>query len=252
MSEPENFLARWSRRKQAADASDSAARDETLRETDGTVRAPQSHLDDANKSPADATVPRVGVPDPAGTREASFDLRSLPPIETITAETDIRGFLAPGVPVDLARAALRRAWGTDPKIRDFVGLADYAWDYHAPGSMPGFGPLEMTDELRQAVARILGPPDRGKAHARDDAAPAEPGPYKNTNGFNASEAAARLPQQVSARSDGDSAGTGIPEDRTCGELTPRDRESPATQHGSRQSESFGSTARRNHGGALPR
>ena len=75
---------------------------------------------------------------------------------SITAATDIRAFLAPGVPAELTRAALRRAWSADPKIRDFVGLADYDWDYHAPGSMAGFGPLEMTDELRRQVARIVG------------------------------------------------------------------------------------------------
>ena len=56
----------------------------------------------------------------------------------------------------MTQAALRRAWSADPDIRDFVGLADYAWDYHTPGSMPGFGPLEMTDDLRRVVARILG------------------------------------------------------------------------------------------------
>ena len=44
-------------------------------------------------------------------------------IESITADTDIRAFLAPGVPVQLTRAALRRVWETDPAIRDFVGLA---------------------------------------------------------------------------------------------------------------------------------
>ena len=43
-----------------------------------------------------------------------------------------------------------------PKIRDFVGLADYDWDFNTPGAIPGFGPLEMTDELRRQVARIVG------------------------------------------------------------------------------------------------
>jgi hypothetical protein len=80
----------------------------------------------------------------------------LPPIETITAESDIRAFLAPGVPPELTRAALRRAWAADPKIRDFVGLADYDWDFNAPGAMTGFGSLEMTDELRQQIARMVG------------------------------------------------------------------------------------------------
>jgi Protein of unknown function (DUF3306) len=89
--------------------------------------------------------------------DSTFEPASVPPIESITADTDIRAFLAPGVPGDLARAALRRAWATDPKIRDFVGLADYDWDFNAPGSLPGFGSLEMTDELRQIAAQVVGP-----------------------------------------------------------------------------------------------
>jgi hypothetical protein len=89
--------------------------------------------------------------------DSTFDLASVPPIESITADTDIRAFLAPGVPAELARGALRRVWATDPKIRDFVGLADYDWDFNAPGSLPGFGSLEMTDELRQIAAQVFGP-----------------------------------------------------------------------------------------------
>ncbi len=91
-----------------------------------------------------------------GSTEPVFDLTTLPSIETITAETDIRAFLAPGVPTELKLAALRRAWATDPKVRDFVGLADYDWDFHTPGALPGFGPLEMTDDLRREVNRIVG------------------------------------------------------------------------------------------------
>jgi len=37
-----------------------------------------------------------------------------------------------------------------------VGLADYDWDFNAPGAMTGFGSLEMTDELRQQIARMVG------------------------------------------------------------------------------------------------
>jgi hypothetical protein len=98
-----------------------------------------------------------------------LDLALLPPIESITAHTDIRAFLAPGVPRELAAAALRRAWSVDPAIRDFVGLAEYAWDFNTPGSMPGFGPLEMTNDLRQVVARVLGdsPAETGAAGSRN-------------------------------------------------------------------------------------
>jgi hypothetical protein len=90
--------------------------------------------------------------------DSPFDPASVPPIESITADTDIRAFLAPGVPGELACGALRRAWATDPKIRDFVGPADYDWDFNDPGSLPGFGSLEMTtDELRQISAQVFGP-----------------------------------------------------------------------------------------------
>ena len=60
------------------------------------------------------------------------------------------------MPAELTRAALRRAWAADPRIRDFVGLAENDWDFNAPGAIAGFGPLEMTDELRRQVARMVG------------------------------------------------------------------------------------------------
>jgi hypothetical protein len=56
----------------------------------------------------------------------------------------------------LTRAALRRAWAADPQIRDFVGLADYDWDFNTPGAIAGFGSLEMTDELRRQVVQMVG------------------------------------------------------------------------------------------------
>jgi hypothetical protein len=147
MSETENFITRWSRRKRKA------AEDAEATRSSGVVdAAPEcAHPKEDQREGDDA--PRGGASD----RPASApDPTKLPPIETITAESDIRAFLAPGVPPELTRAALRRAWAADPKIRDFVGLADYDWDFNAPGAMTGFGSLEMTDELRQQIARMVG------------------------------------------------------------------------------------------------
>jgi hypothetical protein len=165
MSDRETFLARWSRRKHAAaeepaDAESSAVSapaasaapvegGEPAEVTAGAESSHEGDLASAARRP-DAIAPL-------------FDPASLPPIESIAADTDIRAFLAPGVPPGLTRAALRRAWVADPKIRDFVGLADYDWDFNAPGSMAGFGPLEMTEELRQIAARIVGPLSAGPA-----------------------------------------------------------------------------------------
>lgn len=133
----ENFLRRWSQRKQAA-------RDgvrETV-ETSGSAKA-RPELSPGVIAPADVNGPGI---DPA----------SLPPVESINAASDIRAFLAPGVPGEVTRAALRRAWVTDPTIRDFIGLAENQWDFTRPDGVPGFGSLELTPELRRMVARLVG------------------------------------------------------------------------------------------------
>jgi hypothetical protein len=155
MSNPEGFLTRWSRRKHAAALeseeiiSSEAPSPAALEEAAGKERTSETKCLDGDSG----ILPSTGL----DTAAPPFDPLSVPPIESITADTDIRGFLAPGVPPGLTRAALRRAWTADPKIRDFVGLADYDWDFNAPGSMAGFGPLDMTDELRRMAARIVGP-----------------------------------------------------------------------------------------------
>jgi Protein of unknown function (DUF3306) len=158
MSDRETFLARWSRRKNAAAAETADAQFPAM-PASGGPEAPVEGMEPASGAGGiedlhgkDAA-PAVRRPDGV---EPLFDLKNLPAIESIAADTDIRAFLAPGVPPELVRAALRRAWAADPKIRDFVGLADYDWDFNAPGSMAGFGPLEMTEELRQVAARIIG------------------------------------------------------------------------------------------------
>jgi hypothetical protein len=149
MSETENFITRWSRRKRKA------AEDAEATRSSGAVDAASegAHPNEDQREAGDAPRARGGESDRP---ESLPDPTKLPPIETITAESDIRAFLAPGVPPELTRAALRRAWAADPKIRDFVGLADYDWDFNAPGAMTGFGSLEMTDELRQQIARMVG------------------------------------------------------------------------------------------------
>ena len=128
----EEFLARWSRRK---------------REAKAAVDAP----------------PPAETPDPApsATAEnpanAEVDLANLPPVESITAATDVTAFLRQGIPPELSRAALRRAWAADPAIRDFVGLAENAWDFNDPHAMPGFGPLDCSEEqLGALLDRIVG------------------------------------------------------------------------------------------------
>jgi Protein of unknown function (DUF3306) len=119
MSEHEDFLSRWSRLK---------------RESEPTVD----------------TVPGTDTaPAPV------FDVATLPPIESIVADSDIRPFLALGVPAELTRAALRSAWAADPAIRDFVGIAESQWDFNDPAAIPGFGPLGVAEYARALETRAL-------------------------------------------------------------------------------------------------
>jgi hypothetical protein len=139
MSEPENpgenFLRRWSRLKQATGSGAPASTEPRQSE-----HAEPGALPDVNTQ----------IDPPA------FDPSSLPPIESLTAASDIRAFLAPGVPEELSRAALRRAWVSDPTIRDFVGIAENQWDFTRPDDVPGFGSLEVTVELRRIVDQLIG------------------------------------------------------------------------------------------------
>jgi hypothetical protein len=94
-------------------------------------------LRDAASVPTQATVD-LGQRLPT---QSPFDPTKLPPIESIGAGSDIRPFLVSGVPADLTRAALRRAWSTDPTIRGFIGLSENSWDFGAQDGIPGFGSL---------------------------------------------------------------------------------------------------------------
>jgi hypothetical protein len=79
-------------------------------------------------------------------------LEALPVIDSITATTDIRAFLRPGVPDGLKHAALRQAWATDPAIRDFVGIAENQWDFNKPQNVPGFGLLDPSPNFQPLVS----------------------------------------------------------------------------------------------------
>lgn len=152
MSDQENFLARWSRRKREA---------EHEHTQDGPQKAASIAETDAEATPTleeeCAEVVRAGAERKADAAQApAVDLTKLPTIESITAATDIRPFLGAGVPEELKYAALRRAWVVDPAIRDFVGIAENQWDFTAPGGAPGFGPLLPVDDVRRLVAEIVG------------------------------------------------------------------------------------------------
>ena len=139
------FLSRWSRRKLEIKRADEAAPPE----------------------PPEATPDAA----PAAEELSPEELAALPPVESLTAESDIGAFLRKGVPQALRNAALRRAWALDPEIRDYSGDArDYAYDWNVPGGVPGSGPLDADTDLARMVEDVFG--RQHEPETREQAAPA--------------------------------------------------------------------------------
>lgn len=145
MSEQEKFLERWSRRKRVA----GELPEKPAVSEQGTPAA-------ANDLPGDKPAVAGAAPQPP-----VFDPASLPSIESIGAQTDISAFLKPGVPGELKLAALRRAWSTDPAIRDFKGLQENDWNFNDPNGIPGFGELDPGFDVKKMLRDLFGetPPE---------------------------------------------------------------------------------------------
>jgi len=210
MSDQEDFLTRWSRRKREA-AQPPAETEEAAPAPERTLAAPSE--------------------------EPTLDLTALPPIEEITATTDIRAYLAPGVPAELTRAALRRAWATDPTIRDFIGIAENQWDFNDPHGIPGFGPIEDAGRL---VAQLLG---EDEGHAAPPANPPAPGAPEATEVSAGRPDGTSLPDAPAIISESASAADDQP-------LTPAPDVTIAAPQ--QQDRSEHAPISRSHGGALPK
>ena len=125
------FLARWSQRKQEAKQ---------------------------EPKPVAESIEPSGSPAPQGEDATpEFDLSTLPNLEELTGSTDISVFLRKGVPEHLRNAALRKSWALDPAIRNYVNPAlEYAYDWNAPGGVPGGGELDAGIDVARMVSQIMG------------------------------------------------------------------------------------------------
>jgi hypothetical protein len=139
MNDPDNFLSRWSRRKREAGES---------KEQNKTGEAAAASVPENQQDKPIAASNTASIPE--------FDAESLPPIETISAETDIAAFMRSGVPETVKHAALRRAWSADPAIREFVGLNENFWDAAGPDGIPGFGDLDPNLDVKRLVSELFG------------------------------------------------------------------------------------------------
>ncbi len=121
MSEQERFLNRWSRLKQQP------------------VKQPLAESDAVSPETPPCTDPAT-------------DLSTLPPLDTLGADSDYTPFLNVGVPEELRCMALRKAWASDPAIAGFRGFAEYDWDCNAPG----YGQLLPIDDIQRLCDAVFG------------------------------------------------------------------------------------------------
>jgi len=222
MSDNEGILARWARRKRNA-----AAATRAQAKPENTGDGPPSERP-AGSLPAEET-------------PSLFDPASLPPIESIGAGSDVRPFLAAGVPADLTRAALRRAWSADPAIADFIGLSENSWDFTAPGGVPGFGSLTV-DEARRLLARVT-----------EETKSPEPAPGTDEDPSGPQTSA---PPEVSHRLAADpfvdqTTRIGDTDANPCNPIARLETSNVTTQHAEGKREPLRAGPHRRHGGALP-
>jgi Protein of unknown function (DUF3306) len=222
MSE-EDFLARWSRRKREVAKAEAEVEVEPRLKTQPPAKEP---IADAVAKP-------------------EFDIASLPPIESINALTDVTAFLRAGVPAELTRAALRRVWTADPAVRDFVGLAENAWDFTDPSAIPGFGPLESSEDVRRMVASIM---EKVEEVAEAGRTPSEQS-ASNSKRLSESGAADESLRHVPACGVAEETGHQPADDQV---ILQGNKVDTAVQHDVAESqEALPKSSRRAHGGALP-
>jgi hypothetical protein len=106
----EPFLSRWSKRKSEARSGEPV---------------PQE--------PPDA-LPRPAA-DPPATRAEAKSPEPLPPVESLTPDSDFTGFMKPDVDEGVKRQALRTLF-RDPQFNVMDGLDTYIDDYSKPDPMP--------------------------------------------------------------------------------------------------------------------
>ena len=222
MTDPEEreggFLRNWSRRKLAA-----------KRETPVVLEEPVA--------PAELPDP-VPPEDPVDT-QAIID--SLPSLDEVTAGFDIKPFLAKGVPAHLKNAALRKMWLVDPAVRDYADPAvDYAWDWNAPGGVPGGGGVLSGQSVEKMVKDLIGERSEPEYGEADKTVAEETGRPRE------------VAQVTSVEDAGDPNDPAMQQREQASNVpNPADYENPVTEDESSRQLRAAMVPQRRHGGAVP-
>jgi hypothetical protein len=148
----ESFLSRWSRRKSASEAGAAGPTADAVPAQAGTqsdearvagptadpVPAQAGTQSDASTSPAAVSASSQSV-EPASPRP-------LPPVESLTPESDFAAFMRPGVDPSLKRQAFKKLI-EDPRYNVMDGLDVYIDDYSKADPLPE-GWLEKMNQVR--------------------------------------------------------------------------------------------------------
>ena len=128
-------------------------------------------------------------------------------------------------------------------VRDFVGLAENAWDFNDPHAMPGFGPLDCSEEqLGALVDRIVGGV-RGAADSLTTAIPEQKDASQSADSDHEPLLESRASEAVADQSPAEESSMGEPSATSAAVQ-------PETPHSDGSDQT--STRRRIHGSALPR
>lgn len=154
---PEPFtLRRWSRRKLEAARTATPPPEPAAPRVVATATPP--------------SIPQPGVPAPASAASAAEAIPSLPPIESLTIDSDFVPFLKPTVDEGMRRAALKKLFA-DPRFNVMDGLDVYIDDYSKFTPIPP----DIVRQLTQA-RYIFDPPKTrvSKEGFVEDVPPEEP------------------------------------------------------------------------------
>ena len=238
-------LRGWSQRKHAAARGDSAA--DPARVGDVTP-AGQKSADLSSAIPLDASVGGfAAVPStassvapvqaPAGTASAtaaSDAVSPLPPLESLTIDSDYSPFMRPGVDDAMKRGALKKLF-SDPRFNVMDGLDVYIADYSIPDPIDPVVVRTLTQARYifnppatrvNAAGYVEDVPDDGTADAAKDADAAEESPVGET-AVAQGDASATVPtsaRQAVARIDAPAVSASVDADGNVVAATPaRDR-----------------------------
>ncbi|MGO8868201.1 MAG: DUF3306 domain-containing protein [Alphaproteobacteria bacterium] len=205
----DGWLGRWSRRKtEATKAGRSSTGAKAMAEPSPLPASPRETREEAtDRAPAGPPSAAGGSDKASGETEAGArhasgpeandEAAKLPPVETLSYDSDFKPYLASSVPEGLRREALSKLWRSNPVLANLDGLNDYDEDYSLIGKLP-----QVVSTLFQ-VGRGMVPPakenggaEAARAPAPSDGAHGAPELDSPGGASGASRDAASLPRQL--------------------------------------------------------